>query len=337
MTAAITDMTQYSALRVGAKNNDPAALREVAGQFEALFLQSMLKSMRDASIGDPLFGDSNAHDMYEDMLDQQLAVEMASGKGIGLAEMLVRQLGGEQTARPSAERMYDIERKGTGAEVRSYELRPGDRASDAQGYEIRGKRSGYPIEAGMGAYPIAGSAPAAGPRVGPAWDNPENFARDVWPHAQRVARELNVPAEGVLAQAALETGWGRHVMPGQDGTASMNLFGIKAGRSWSGDSVAQRTIEFDGDIARQEVARFRSYSDVAESFDDYANLITSNARYESVRNHGNDVQGFAAALADSGYATDPQYAQKIARVASSDTMSRVLNDLKTNGQAPINR
>ena len=337
MTAAITDMTQYSALRVGAKNNDPAALREVAGQFEALFLQSMLKSMRDASIGDPMFGDSNAHDMYEDMLDQQLAVEMASGKGIGLAEMLVRQLGGEDTARLSPERRYDIERRAAGVDVRSYDTRQGSAASEPRNVEIGRSKTGHPNDSGMHVYPAAAGMPAAGPRAKPAWDNPESFARDVWPHAKRVARELNVPAEGVLAQAALETGWGRHVMPGSDGAASMNLFGIKAGRAWSGDSVAQRTIEFDGDVARQEVARFRTYGGVAESFDDYASLIASSDRYDNVMNHGDDIAGFAAALADSGYATDPHYAQKITRVASSDTMTRVLNDLKTGGAAPINR
>lgn len=337
MTAAITDMTQYSALRVGAKNNDPAALREVAGQFEALFLQSMLKSMRDASIGDPLFGDSNARDMYEDMLDQQLAVEMASGKGIGLAEMLVRQLGGEQATRPSPERMYDTERSRAAPGIRGYDARHGGASGEARSDEVGDEMTGHPLVHDMSATRIAGNTPGVGPRARQAWDNPENFARDVWPHAQRVARQLNVPVEGVVAQAALETGWGRHVMPGRDGTASMNLFGIKAGLSWSGDSVAQRTVEFDGDVARQEVARFRLYDGVAESFDDYANLIASNARYDNVKNQGDDVQGFATALADSGYATDPQYAQKITRVASSDTMSRVLNDLKTGGQAPINR
>ncbi len=337
MTAAVTDMSQYSALRVGAKNSDPAALREVAGQFEALFLQSMLKSMRDASIGDPMFGDSNAHELYEDMLDQQLAVEMSSGKGIGLAEILVRQLGGDAAARPSPERMYDVERRDSGAGLRRFDLPSRDLASEPRSQEIGGKRGSNTIERGGTAYPIAGRPAAVGPLAKPAWDNPESFARDVWPHAQRVARELNVPAEGVLAQAALETGWGRHVMPGSDGTASMNLFGIKAGRTWSGDSVAQRTIEFDGDVARQEVARFRSYGDVAESFDDYADLIVSNGRYENVRNHGKDVASFAAALADSGYATDPQYAQKITRVASSDTMTRVLDVLKNSSAAPINR
>ena len=337
MTAAVTDMTQYSALRVGAQNNDPAALRDVAGQFEALFLQSMLKSMRDASIGDPLFGDSNAHDLYEDMLDQQLAMEMSSGKGIGLAEMLVRQLGGDEAVRPSTERTYGIERQGSGADRHGHALPGPGAAGEQRAHEIPGKRDGFPIEPITKEYSTTAPPVAVGPLARPAWDNPESFARDVWPHAERVARELNVPPEGVLAQAALETGWGRHVMPGSDGNASMNLFGIKAGRSWSGDSVAQRTIEFDGDVARQEVARFRSYSDVAESFDDYADLIASNGRYENVRNHGDDIAGFAAALADSGYATDPQYAQKITRVASSDTMARVLDGLKTRGAVPINR
>ena len=106
MTAAITDFTQFTALRQGAENNDPETLRQVAGQFEALFVEMMLKNMREASLGDPLFGDSEQHEMYQGMLDQQLAVEMASGKGIGLAEMLVRQLGGEST--PFSQDSYGI-------------------------------------------------------------------------------------------------------------------------------------------------------------------------------------------------------------------------------------
>ena len=98
MTASINDFAQFAELRRGADRQDPAALREVAGQFEALFLQSMLKSMREATPGDPLFGDNDAQEMYETMLDQQLALEMASGKGIGIAELLVRQLGGADSA-----------------------------------------------------------------------------------------------------------------------------------------------------------------------------------------------------------------------------------------------
>ncbi len=285
MTAAITDFTQFAELRRGADSNDPAVLREVAGQFEALFLQTMLKTMREASLGDPIFGDSNSLEMYQGMLDQQLAMEMSSGKGIGLAELLVRQLGGENAVRSQSNNPLDLS---------------------------RARRSKV----------------AQKPQAAAAWRDPESFARDVWPHAKRVAGRLNVAPEAVLAQAALETGWGSHVMLARDGSNSNNLFGIKASSGWSGDSVARRTIEFEGGAARQELARFRAYDDVSASFDDYFDFLSSNPRYKAVRDHGNDINGFADALADSGYATDPAYAEKISRVANSDTMQRVLAQLK---------
>ncbi len=279
MVDAAYDVTQFADLRRMAGNNDPAALREVAGQFEALFLQTMLKSMRDASVGDPIFGESDQFEMYQGMLDQQIALEMSSGKGIGLADMLVRQLGGEQAA---------------------------------------------------GAYP---HSPAPGRTA--LWDGPESFAADVWPHAERVAGELGVAPEAVLAQAALETGWGQHVMTGRDGLSSYNLFGIKAGSGWGGEVVAQQTLEYDGDMPRQEFARFRAYSNVATTFDDYAALLRDNPRYSSVGGQQDDVRAFGDALQESGYATDPNYGRKIEDIANSPTMRRVLDALKNTGDTPL--
>ena len=291
MTAAITDFTQFTALRAGAENNDPEVLREVAGQFEALFVEMMLKNMREASLGDPLFGDSDQHEMYQGMFDQQLAVEMASGKGIGLAEMLVRQLGGEAPPTSASQDSFGI---------------PATLRGDVQ--ERR-----------------------------PLWSDPQSFARAVWPHAKRAAERLNVAPEAVLAQAALETGWGAHVMQRADGSSSFNLFGIKAGGSWSGDTVGKRTLEFEAGVARTELARFRAYDDVAGTFDDYGDLLAGNPRYENVANHGDDIDGFARALQDSGYATDPAYAEKIRRVAEGDTMQNIVKSLKTGTDVPISK
>jgi len=284
MTAVATDFTQFTSLRKAAGENDPAALREVANQFEALFLETLLKSMRDASLGDPLFGDSDQMDLYQGMMDQQLAVEMASGKGIGFADLLVRQLGG-----PDASKL----------------TRP-DAAFPA----------------------VAGTAPAARKSPTPAWSDPQEFARDIWPHAQRTAKQLNVAPEAIVAQAALETGWGKHVMPDNNGATSFNLFGIKSSSGWSGDQVSRNTLEFVDGVAEQQLARFRSYSDVASAFSDYTELLSSNPRYRGVRDHGSDAVGFARALQDSGYATDPDYAQKINNVIESPTMRRVMSELK---------
>lgn len=283
MTSTITDFTQYTNLRKAAGENDPAALREVANQFEALFLQTMLKSMREASLGDPLFGDSEQMEMYQGMMDQQMAVELASGKGVGLADMLVRQLGGAGAAK------FDP---------------PG------------------------GTYPISRRAAVNSKPATPAWSDPAAFARDIWPHAERTAKELNVAPEAIVAQAALETGWGKHVMPDRDGANSFNLFGIKSGAGWQGDQVVRDTLEFDNGVPRPERAKFRSYDNIASAFSDYSRFISGNPRYGEVQNQGGSVAGFARALQDSGYATDPDYAQKITNIMEGPTMRRVMSELK---------
>jgi peptidoglycan hydrolase FlgJ len=287
--APVTDFGQYAALRRGADQNDPAALREVAGQFEALFIQSMLKNMREASLADPLFGGSDQHEMYQGMLDQQLSAEMASGRGIGLAEMLVRQMGGEVGSVPAA----------------------------------------------PGSFRLPAARPEGSVASLPTWSSPADFAKDVWPHAERAARRLNVAPEAILAQAALETGWGRHVMPRSDGSSSLNLFGIKAGSGWQGGSVSKPTIEYEEGAARLEVAKFRTYPDVAATFDDYVELIGEHPRYVSARNLGSDGGAYARALQESGYATDPAYAQKIENVMNGETMRDALRSLKKHGSEPI--
>lgn len=283
MTAAITDFTQYTGLRKAAGENDPAALREVANQFEALFLQTMLKSMREASLGDPLFGNSDQHEMYQGMMDQQLAVELASGKGVGLSDMLVRQLGGA------------------------------DRANSMRS---------------DGPYPIARTQSDSAKVPSPKWTDPQAFARDIWPFAEQTAKKLNVAPEVIVAQAALETGWGKHVIPNNNGAASFNLFGVKSGSTWSGDQVSRNTLEFESGVPTPQRASFRSYDNVESAFSDYTKFLTDNPRYKGVRDHGSDVAGFAQALQDSGYATDPDYAEKIGRVLAGPTMARALSELK---------
>jgi len=289
MTGAITDFTQFTNLRVAAGQNDPAVLREVAGQFEALFIETMLKNMREASLGDPLMGDSNQHEMYQGMLDQQLSLEMSSGKGIGLAEMLVRQLGGES---------HDVPERPSGA---------------------------YPLPAS----PLASAAPR------PLWSDAESFARDIWPHAERAAERLNVSPEAIVAQAALETGWGEHVPHAEDGSSSLNLFGIKASGGWAGERVTKPTLEFEDGLPRPQLAEFRAYNDVAATFDDYSAMLTQNPRYSTVSDHGDDIEGFARALQSSGYATDPAYAQKLKAVADSDIMKKAISGLKNSAASPI--
>jgi flagellar protein FlgJ len=292
MTAAITDFSQFTRLRSGAERNDPEALREVARQFEALFLETILKNMRAGELAEPLTGESDQLDTYRGLMDQQLALDMARGRGIGFADMLVRQLGGDgDPPRPTSESLYSSKRSA----------------------------------AVLPAVAVARHPPLPPPA---SWDDPGRFVRDLWPHAERVARRLDVAPEGIVAQAALETGWGRHVMTGGDGASSHNLFGIKAGRDWPGSSVGRATLEYSDGLARRRVEQFRTYDDISDNFDDYARLIEANPRYSAVRGQGRDVAAFASALQDGGYATDPLYAAKIVRVLESETMQQALGGLK---------
>jgi flagellar protein FlgJ len=286
------DFQGLASLKNDAKGQAPTALKEAARQFESLFTQMLLKSMREAnkSFGeDSLFG-SDQGDMYQDMFDDQIAMQLSKGKGLGLADMLVRQLQG-------------------------------------------GVQSTEKISA------PASSAPAANSQA--LTTSKEDFLRQLRPHAEQAARELGVDANALLAQAALETGWGRSVPCNANGDCSFNLFGIKAGSQWSGATVNVPTLEFEAGIPVRKVERFRAYDSPADSFRDYAALIRDSSRYASARGAGDNVEAFATALQQGGYATDPHYAQKIAAVASEvrarsdalkfaasapSTTNRVLND-----------
>ncbi len=271
--AAPIDFAALARLRGQASQSSPGAIREAAGQFEALLVQSMLKSMRAVSFGKGLF-DSDQSNMYREMFDQQLAVELTHKRGLGLADMITRHLGGEQ-AKP-AQRI--------------------------------------PLSARIAELPSLSASPA-------------DFVRQVLPYAQAAARKLGVSAKAVLAHAALETGWGRHLPGRPDGGSSFNLFGIKAGSSWSGDTVSVPTMELDGDVARRVQARFRAYASPEASFEDYATLLSTNPRYAEALARGDDVAGFARALQDGGYATDPDYARKLEELARGEQMKAALAGL----------
>jgi len=317
MTVSATDFSQFTELRAQADRNDPAAMREVARQFEALFVQMMMKNMRAASFGDPLFGNSKQHEMYQDMMDQQLALDMSRGKGIGMAETIMRQLGaspevkatdGPMTLPPRAAAVFERVR----AFAQSMQNPPVSAPSQA---------AGAPEQA----------AATTAPAKEAAWTDPESFGEAVWPHVKRTAKALNVSPVAVLAQAALETGWGKRVMNRPDGASSNNLFGIKAGGSWDGESVSKSTLEFRDGLPRKERAEFRAYKDVSSTFDDYAEFLKTSPRYASVIDRADDIKGFAKALQSSGYATDPAYADKIADISNGPTMRRVLNRLASVG------
>jgi flagellar protein FlgJ len=294
------DPQGLASLRNEAKAQDPRALKEVAKQFESLFTQMLMKSMRESnkalSNGDSLFGSDQA-DFYQDMFDQQMAVHLSQGQGLGLADMLVRQLSQTAPAR--------LEAGGRGSEIGN------SNAAASSGLQPPASRR----------QPVAMSR--------------EDFIRQMLPHAEKAARQLGVDPQALVAQAALETGWGKSMPCNVDGTCSYNMFGIKAGSSWSGATARVPTLEFEDGVAVRKVDSFRAYASPAESFADYARLIRNNPRYRDALNAGPDVSGFAAALQEGGYATDPDYARKITAVARELKALIGADQIKSADGAPI--
>ncbi len=279
-TAVIyTDFQELGRLRQAARAESPETLHEVARQFEALFIQMMLKNMRAASLGDELF-DSDQSEHYRDMFDSQLSLHLGQQGSFGLADLLVRQLGGD--AGPA----------GTGKPVQTD-------MSPAQPEPLLEPRPD-PLRAAIG--------------------SPEEFVRILRPHAVEAAGQLGVEPEVLLAQAALETGWGRKMITRPDGSHSHNLFGIKADLRWPGERVTATTLEFEDGIAVRRQESFRAYDTFAASFSDYVEFLQSSPRYEAALSHGGDRRRFVEGLQQAGYATDPGYAAKINSIVSDELL-----------------
>jgi flagellar protein FlgJ len=270
------DFGALSGLKKDVKSgNDPQAIRAAAQQFESLFTDMMLKAMRAAKLGDGL-GESEEGDLYQDMYDQQLALQMSQGKGLGLADLLVQQL------------------------TRSAPT-PATSAAPAAG------------ASGAGTAPAAaGTGSTAAPAVTHAQQI--SFVQMLTPYAQRAGAALGVAPESLIAQAALETGWGQHVPSGGAGSSN-NLFGVKAGGSWQGGSVSAPTLEYQQGVAGGSMQNFRSYSSLQQGVSDYVGLLQGSTTLQGALGTGDDVAAFANALQRGGYATDPHYAAKLTATA----------------------
>src|ERR1700754_205610 len=315
-----TDMSAFAGLRSAAQKDSKSALPAVAKQFESIFTQMMLKSMRDANAalgGDDIMG-SQAGNAYRDMADHQLSLTLSQGKGIGIADMLIRQLGGSPAKASSTDDLFAgvTGDASTAAAVSS--------ASDQDSglmdsLERMLGRAGQAV--GDGANAVAGAVGKL------SISSPEEFVQKLAPHAIEAAKKLGVSVRALLAQAALETGWGKH-LPAQGNTTSFNMFGIKAGSSWDGKRVNVPTLEYEDGVAVRRKDSFRAYDSPSDSFKDYADMVASSPRYAAAVGRGDDVAGFAHALVKGGYATDPSYAQKLTDIANGPVMQQALAALK---------
>lgn len=382
-------------------NEDEAeALKEVARQFESMFVKMMLKSMRDANAEfekDSLFN-SYETKFYRQMFDDQLALSLSQGKGIGLAETIYQQLS----------RQFDVESKDNKLDqwlpIRGYNGSSPNKESAGDSELNNSSSSSIPLTMNL----TSGNEEEISPKVvslfgehsksselannpilpagvvnsvtgevsatekqaltanlnpvtnstiqekidinrhealkqskpalmvvkneqtpmvitkQSAFKSPEEFVETLWPIAQQVGKAMGVEPKAIMAQAALETGWGKYIIHHADGKNSFNLFGIKADHRWSGEQARVSTLEYRNGIAKKEVAPFRAYDSYEHSLRDYSEFITTSSRYENAVKNGDSIKAYSDGLQSGGYATDPNYAQKIQRIAGGEVLNNAI-------------
>lgn len=307
---AAFDVKATQDLRAQFQKNPEQGLKAAAQQFETMFLQMVLKSMRDATPQDGLLNSDQSR-FYTGMLDQQLAQDMSTrGSGLGFARLIEQQLGRQ--------------------------MLPGDGAATAAA-PVKTAAAGLPLAVSDPSHlrhvPVFGQLPTsaayAEPRplersaVQEAPASSREFVNRVWPHAVEASRSTGIAPQFLVAHSALESGWGRSEIRRPDGSTSYNLFGVKAGKNWNGATVEATTTEYVNGQPQQVVERFRAYTSYEESFRDYATLLRNNPRYSGVIG-SQDGTEFARKLQQAGYATDPMYADKLSRIINGPTLRQAL-------------
>ena len=293
------DLNGLNSIKTQARSDKDAATMQVAKQFESLFIGMMLKSMRDAN--EVLFENDefNSYDtkFYRQMYDEQLSQELSSGQGIGLAQLIFDQLQQQDAARKDTESL---------SQSLPVSVTPANHSAPA---ETESQPAVPDTSATENIDPVS-------------FTDPASFVETLLPIAEKVGRQAGIEPKALLAQAALETGWGQHVMKDTQGGSSYNLFGIKAQNGWQGDLAVQKTLEHDGNQFYSVTDQFRSYESYQDSFQDYLNFLQSNPRYQQVLASGTNTDAFAESLQACGYATDPDYAEKIKSVLNSEWLMR---------------
>ena len=357
-SGAFTDLNRLNQFKVGGDTEQN--IRKVAQEFESLFMNEMLKAMRsaNAAFGEGNFMNSNESKTYQDMHDQQLAVTLSKeGRGIGLADVLVRQMSKikQPSSRPNP--FAQIEQPVASSETKA------DKVASSEGFRddvalLNRRRLAVPGK--LADRLLAGIVPSTGegegkalagndwipaqtastaskdqglslgnsdaltgrriaqPPLAPgkaAFSSPQEFVATMLPMAEAAAEKIGVDPRYLVAQAALETGWGKSIIRTGDGQSSHNLFGIKSHNSWDGESARVLTTEYKGGKAVREAANFRAYDSYAQSFDDYVSFLQNNGRYEKALSVTENPERFVKELQQAGYATDPNYARKISQIA----------------------
>lgn len=294
-TLAYTDL--HSLQKINQAEGD-AALKKVAKQFESMFVHMLFKGMRqsNAVFEEGNFGHSAGETMYRDMYDQQMSLNIADGRGLGIADMVFRQLKGVDGAK---------------AVVNENGLRVTDQFPPSQVPTIaRDSVKSSPANTVDQLGEIDVKQKTTNELRA---DSPESFVKSLFPAVKRFASQVGLDPAMMVAQAALETGWGKHIVGGVT-AGSNNLFNIKADSRWLGQKVNTQTLEYKNGIAVQEHAQFRKYSSIEDSIQDFIQFVQDQPRYQSAWQQKGDGLSFIRQLHEAGYATDPQYTEKVQAV-----------------------
>ena len=297
---AAFDIKSTQDLRAQFQKDPQLGLKGAAQQFETLFLQMVLKSMRDATPQDGML-DSDSSRFYTGLLDQQMAQNMATtGKGVGFAQLIEQQLGRSMTPSPATAQGEAAAASSANTAGNALPLA----TPDARHLQYRTVLGNLPTSASYVTPPEISSSSSAARDDAPS--SAKDFVNRVWPHAVEASRSTGIAPQFLVAHSALESGWGRTEIRKADGSSSYNLFGVKAGKNWTGATVDATTTEYVNGQPQKSVERFRAYGSYEEAFRDYASLLRSNPRYSGVIGSQSGTE-FARGLQQAGYATDSNY------------------------------
>ncbi|MFP3424942.1 MULTISPECIES: flagellar assembly peptidoglycan hydrolase FlgJ [Pseudoalteromonas] len=304
------DSLRKEALSGGDASTDAskAALKKAAAQFEAIFTQMLLKSMRKANEAfedkeSPL--NSSSVKFFEDMHDQQLSTELSSNGSLGLADLIVQQLSPDgKTFMPGSVLRTTNDFL---SDMRAGSSLPHTQNEEKAAVNVQNDKTDSKV-------PEASSAP---------FKSTEEFVTTVWEHAKTAAQKIGLNPAVMVAQAALETGWGKHIINKSDGNSSNNLFNIKSDKSWDGEKASKVTLEFEQGTPVKKQASFRAYDSIKESVNDFVDFLTQNPRYQEALQNTAKPSEFLDSLQKAGYATDPNYASKIKKVLNSAQLKDV--------------
>ena len=330
------ELNGLNAIREQARGSDSEgkkeALQEAAQQFEAIFMRMLLQSMRKAQ--DVLESDSpfnsESTKFYRDMHDQQMAVELSSNGTLGLSDLIVRQLGGDDNFTPrsvlrSDGNLDDIKKslkqstlqneienaKGSNPFSHLPNTTSSLQNSDSINNTINSTINNINATKVSLEISNADQTETSVNFSSPSFSEPKDFISALIDPAKSVEKEIGVPFQVIIAQAALETGWGQKIIKHENGSSSNNLFNIKADSRWDGDKVTKDTLEFEQGAMVKKSEPFRMYESLSDSVNDYIKFLSTSERYQEALQGSGNVEHFLQGLQKAGYATDPQYADKI--------------------------